>query len=77
MTRPHAPMSRPLTQRIQDMGRKNDPSFSTEEANCLEQMLRGMFVYEPTRRATATDVVKSEWMKRWGLPSLQAFKIAV
>ncbi|KAL8773763.1 MAG: hypothetical protein Q9209_001531 [Squamulea sp. 1 TL-2023] len=75
MTRPHAPNSRPLTQRIQDMGRKNDPDFSTEEANSLEKMLRDMLVYEPKRRASATDVVKSEWMTRWGLPSLQAFNI--
>lgn len=43
MGRAHAPKSRPLHQRIQDMGRENDPQFSAEEAEGLERMLRAMF----------------------------------
>ncbi|KAI4152834.1 MAG: hypothetical protein L6R39_001729 [Caloplaca ligustica] len=75
MTR-HDSKSRPLHQRVfHDMGRENDPEFSIAEAESLERMLRAMFQYEPAKRATIDDVVKSDWMTHWGLPSLQTYNI--
>lgn len=77
MKRCQAPKSMPLSERIQRMGRKNDPKFSVEEAESLERMLRAMFEYNPEKRATAKDVANSDWMKRWGIPSLQTYNIPV
>lgn len=77
MDRAHDSKSRPLSQRIREMGRENDCEFSTEEAKYLEQMLETMLQYKPEDRATIEDVVKSEWMTRWGMPSLEIFNITV
>lgn len=74
MKRCHEPKSRPLLLRIQQMGRKNDPEFSEDEAMSLEKMLRAMLTYEPTKRARAREIAESDWMNRWGLPALQRFK---
>ena len=73
MKRYHDPKSRPLAMRIEVMGRKDDPDFSENEAVSLEKMLRYMLTYEPAKRATAEEVIKSDWMVRWGLPALQKF----
>lgn len=77
MKRCQTPSSMPLCERIQLMGRKSDPEFSAEEADSLERMLRAMFEYKPDKRATAKDVANSEWMKRWGIPSLRRYNIPV
>lgn len=71
MTRAHDSKSRPLLLRIQEMGRALDPTFSTDEIQSLERMLRAMLVYDPAKRATALQVVESDWMTRWGYPSLE------
>ena len=74
MTRCHEPKSRSLLVRIQGNGRKDDARFSVvDEAISLEKILRAMLIYEPTERATASDIMESDWMKRWGLPSLDTF----
>ena len=73
MNRPREAKSRPLSQRLLQNGRENDVDFSDLERRCLESMLRAMLEYEPSERATAADLVKSEWMLRWGLPSLRDF----
>ncbi|KAL8802818.1 MAG: hypothetical protein Q9182_003578 [Xanthomendoza sp. 2 TL-2023] len=66
----------PLAERIQWMGRtKNNHDFLAEETRSLENMLRAMMEFEPTKRATAEDIVASEWMTQWGLPSLRKFNI--
>ena len=75
MTRPHDAKSRPLAQRLQQNGRILDDNFSESERYCLENMLKAMLEYEPTKRATANDLVNSEWMRQWGLPSLRQFKL--
>ncbi|KAL8944763.1 MAG: hypothetical protein Q9211_000479 [Gyalolechia sp. 1 TL-2023] len=77
MKRCQAPRSMPLSERIQGMGRKDDPEFSPEEAESLERMLRAMFEYKPEKRATAKDVTASDWMIRWGIPSLRTYNIPV
>ena len=69
----HDGKPRPLTFRIQKMGRENDPDFSEVEAECLTKLLRAMLTYEPERRPTASELVHSEWMDRYGLPALQQF----
>ncbi|KAL8642557.1 MAG: hypothetical protein Q9226_008496 [Calogaya cf. arnoldii] len=77
MTRAQSSRSYPLSERIQLFGRKNDPEFSAEEAESLERMLRTMFEYKPEKRATAKDVIKSDWMQRWGIPALRTYSIPV
>lgn len=73
MKRCQTPSSMPLCERIQLTGRKSDPECSAEEAESLERMLRAMFEYKPEKRATAKDVANSDWMKRWGIPSLLTY----
>ena len=75
MERAHDSKSRPLLLRIQRMGRQKVAEFTADEAASLEKMLRGMLIYDSSKRATAKDVMASDWMKRWGLPALQSFEI--
>ena len=74
MTRPHEAKSRPLSQRLLENGREIDAEFSDLERRCLENMLKAMLEYEPTKRAMAKDLLESEWMRQWGLPSLRDFE---
>lgn len=70
--------SRPLRSRFQTMGRQKHPDpLSPEEAESLAVMLSTMLEYDPAKRASATDVVNSDWMTRWGLPSLKPFNTSV
>ncbi|KAL9039061.1 MAG: hypothetical protein Q9180_002755 [Flavoplaca navasiana] len=69
--------SRPLSQRIQDMGRETDPEFSTDEAKTLERMLGSMLKFKPEERASAEEIAGSEWMTRYGIPALRAHNILV
>ena len=71
MKRSHQPKSRPLLLRIHENGREKEPDFSEEEALSLHEMLTGMLTYEPSKRAIAGEVVRSDWMQRWGLPALK------
>lgn len=68
---------RPIARRTQIMGRAEDPAFTATEAKSLEKMLKTMLEYEPTKRATVNDVVDSQWMRAFALPSLQKFTILV
>ncbi|KAL8916565.1 MAG: hypothetical protein Q9208_008436 [Pyrenodesmia sp. 3 TL-2023] len=77
MTRSHDPKSRPLLQRFKNMGRNAESEFTAAEVESLERMLRAMLEYEPAKRATVGEVVKSEWMTKWGLPALQEFDITI
>ena len=67
----HESKSRPLLLRIHQMGRENDSEFSEDEAKSMEKMVRTMLTYEPTKRATAREIMESDWMTRWGLPALE------
>lgn len=69
-------VSRSLLLRCQQMGREEDAHFWKDEVFALEKMLRSMLQYEPEKRATAEDLVRSDWMVRFGLPSLREFAIA-
>lgn len=51
--------------------RKRFDTFSTKEENAFCDMMKSMLVLEPSRRATIEDVVRCEWMRKWGLPEVQ------
>lgn len=73
----HDTNSRPLLLCVQEMGREDDEEFLRDEALSLYEMLSAMFTYEPGKRATAQEVVKSDWMNRFGLPALREYGISV
>lgn len=57
-----------------DMGRGTTPvtcEWDVEggEMRALEELLRAMLAYEPSERATAQQVVKSEYMVKWAMPA--------
>lgn len=41
--------------------------FSADEEAAFRDMMKLMLVLEPSKRATIDEVVKCEWMQRWGL----------
>jgi serine/threonine-protein kinase SRPK3 len=67
---------KPLLERVQENGRKDDNEFSLDEAVELEKMLQTMLVYDPTKRDTMEQIAESDWMKRWGLPTLHRYSLA-
>lgn len=42
-----------------------------EEVTAILAMLRPMLVFRPEERAMAEEVLRSDWMVRWGLPELE------
>ncbi|QVM06377.1 hypothetical protein D8B26_001090 [Coccidioides posadasii str. Silveira] len=52
-------------------------AFDTEEKKSFHDMMRSMLVLEPSERASIDDVVRCEWMQRWGLPEFQRMQSAV
>ncbi|KAL9100309.1 MAG: hypothetical protein Q9163_004308 [Psora crenata] len=70
-----SPISRPLRQRLWDMGRGETPEqcdFSPEEFADLENLLAKMLMYEPCDRITADEAMRSDYMRRWGCPAINA-----
>ncbi|RMD45051.1 hypothetical protein DV735_g99, partial [Chaetothyriales sp. CBS 134920] len=68
------PVSRPLHQRMWDMGRGMTPEtceWDVEggEMQALEDLLRHILAYEPSERPTAEELIISEYMVRWALPA--------
>ncbi|PWY69952.1 kinase-like protein [Aspergillus eucalypticola CBS 122712] len=51
--------------------RDNVSSFDNEEKVAILSMLRSMLAMRPEKRATATDVLSSDWMVTWGLPAVK------
>lgn len=47
---------------------------SDEEKAALLKMLRAMLAYRPADRIEAQDILGTEWMLRWGLPTLEDMK---
>lgn len=56
--------------------RKGFETFTAEEENAF-CIMKFMLVLEPSKRATIDDVVRCEWMQRWGLPELQRMHDAI
>jgi serine/threonine protein kinase len=46
-------------------------TVTEQEKRAFETMLRSMLVFRPNERATAQQVLHSEWMKGWGQPALE------
>jgi hypothetical protein len=46
-------------------------TVTEKERRAFETMLRSMLVFRPNERATAQQVLHSEWMKGWGQPALE------
>lgn len=68
------PVSRPLRQRMWDMGRGETPEeceWDVEggEMRALEELLTGMLAFEPAHRLTAEQVMASEYVTKWALPA--------
>ncbi|EEP77601.1 predicted protein [Uncinocarpus reesii 1704] len=57
--------------------RSKFPVFTPEEEEAFGAMIKSMLVLEPSKRATIDDVVKCEWMQKWGLPELQRMRDAM
>ncbi|KAL8706564.1 MAG: hypothetical protein Q9201_000377 [Fulgogasparrea decipioides] len=68
----HDGESIPLELRLDNRTRKYGEEFKQDEKNPLLQMLRGMLTYEPQDRWRIEDVVRLEWMKKYGTPAIEA-----
>ncbi|RAQ67005.1 hypothetical protein COH21_006304 [Aspergillus flavus] len=45
--------------------------MTEKEKSAFEDMLRSMLTFRPEERATAQEVLHSDWMKGWGEPALE------
>ena len=68
------PVSRPLHQRIWEMGRGETPetcewNVKNGELAALEDLIRRMLSYEPSQRITAAEAMESEYMVKWAIPA--------
>ncbi|RAL01381.1 kinase domain-containing protein, partial [Aspergillus ibericus CBS 121593] len=46
-------------------------TVTDEEKRVFDSMLRSMLKFRPEERATAQQVLESEWMNSWGVPALE------
>ncbi|SMQ56275.1 unnamed protein product [Zymoseptoria tritici ST99CH_3D7] len=72
----HTPKFRPLQQRLWQMGRgetRETCEWDVEggEMRALEELLRSMLKFEPSERATAEELLASEYMVKWAMPAWQ------
>lgn len=47
------------------------PALDPAEREALSSMLRWMLSFRPESRPTASQILQSEWMARWGFPTLK------
>lgn len=76
----YTPAWRPLEQRLWGMGRGETPEtceWDVEggELRALSALFRGVLAWEPDKRWTAEDLVRSEYMVRWALPAWERQRI--
>ena len=57
--------------RVSKAEETNFEVFEQDEEKAFGDMVKSMLVLEPAQRATIEDVLRCEWMQRWGLPELQ------
>ncbi|EER37234.1 protein kinase [Histoplasma capsulatum H143] len=73
--------SRSWTQRFAEINisrkSKKLKIFDPEEKKSFHDMMQSMLVLEPSERASIDDVVRCEWMQRWGLPEFQRMQNAL
>jgi serine/threonine protein kinase len=70
----YTPGSRPLSQRMWDMGRGETPetcqwNVERGEMRAFEKLLKGMLNFEPTHRLSAEQLMVSEYMVNWAMPA--------
>ncbi|KAK8115698.1 hypothetical protein PG984_012200 [Apiospora sp. TS-2023a] len=70
----YTPVSRPLHQRMWDMGRGKTPEtcewdVERGEMRALEELLGSMLSYEAAERPTAEQLMASEYMVKWAMPA--------
>lgn len=68
------PVSRPLHQRLWEMGRGETPEtcewcVEDGELRALEELLRAMLAFEPKERPSAQQLMESEYMVNWVMPA--------
>ncbi|KAL8687310.1 MAG: hypothetical protein Q9218_006477 [Villophora microphyllina] len=63
---------RTLEWRIESRTKRDGVSLAEEERDAFVQMLRGMLACEPHKRWRIEDVVRSEWMEKYGKPAIEA-----
>ena len=68
--------SGPLAARLRENMGTNSKSMryghSPAELQSLETLLRALLQYEPEKRMTVDQALKSEWVQHYGIPALQA-----
>lgn len=42
-----------------------------EERDALVEMVRGMLVFRPGDRLSASQVLRTEWMRKWAIPEAE------
>lgn len=66
-----------LEERMRDWLRDSrEGNITDEETEDLLDLLRQTFKWEPEERASATELLKTDWMKKWGVPALEAMYLA-
>ena len=63
---------RPLKHRVTRNTVRDGVPLADDERDALVAMLEGMLKYDPEERCTIEDVMRSEWMKKYGLPAIEA-----
>ena len=48
--------------------RRGREVMGEDERDALFEMIKGMFVFRPSDRLSASQVLESEWMRKWALP---------
>ncbi|KAF4850425.1 Serine/threonine-protein kinase SRPK [Colletotrichum siamense] len=54
------------------IGDAHRDEMTNEEIEDLYSLIKGVLCWEPDDRLTADELLRGGWMKRWGLPALQA-----
>lgn len=68
----YAPLARSFETDVQKYRRRDEVGeFCQDETAAILEMLRSMLKFTPEDRATAEQVLKSDWMVKWALPEFE------
>lgn len=66
------PMEQAFEEGVQKYRRKRTNSeFGQDETQAILELMRQMLRFEPERRPSMQDVLRSDWMVKWALPELE------
>lgn len=75
--RRHAPRYIMLEERVRDwLWEQREGNITGEEMEDLQDLLRQTLKWEPEERASATELINTGWMKKWGAPALESMYLA-